>query len=171
MSLRERPTIVNNDQLSMAPTIGIITALPKEHVAVDILLQNTKDIPVLRQRRNIQYKLGEVPLLHGGSHLVVLALLPQTGTNIAAIWANYLLNDFPYVQDIVMVGIAGGIPYPEKPEEHVRLGDIVVSDEYGTVQYDYGKKTISEWIPKPFPRPPSPDLLHAVKLLESAELK
>jgi len=70
-----------------------------------------------------------------------------------------------------MVGIAGGIPYPEKPEEHVRLGDIVVSDAYGTVQYDYGKKTISEWIPKPFPRPPSPDLLHAVTLLESAALK
>jgi nucleoside phosphorylase/tetratricopeptide (TPR) repeat protein len=162
---------VNNEHLLIAPTIGIITALPKEHVAVDILLQNTKDTSIPGHRRNIQYKLGEVPLLHGGSLTVVLALLSQTGTNIAAICATHLLSDFPFIRDIVMVGIAGGIPYPEKPEEHVRLGDIVVSDAYGTVQYDYGKKTISEWIPKPFPRPPSPDLLHAVTLLESAALK
>lgn len=167
----EKPIVVNNDQLPIAPTIGIITALPKEHVAVDILLQNTKDISVPGQRGNKQYKIGEVPLPQGGSHFVVLALLPHTGTNMAGIWATDLLSDFPSIQDIVIVGIAGGIPYPEKPDEHVRLGDIVISDEYGTVQYDYGKKTISKWIPKPFPRPPSPHLLHAVKLLESAELK
>ena len=45
-----------------------------------------------------------------------------------------------------MVGIAGGIPYPEKPSEHVRLGDIVVSDQRGVIQYDFDKETITETI-------------------------
>ena len=35
-----------------------------------------------------------------------------------------------------MTGIAGGVPFPEKAEDHVRLGDIVVSDRNGVVQYD-----------------------------------
>ena len=162
---------MNKDQLAISPTIGIITALPKEHVAVDILLQNTRYFPVPRQRRKKKYKLGELLLPRGDRHYIVLALLTHTGTNMASIYATQLLNDFPSIQYILMVGIAGGIPYPEKPDEHVRLGDIVISDEYGIVQYDYGKKTTSQWISRPFPRPPSSDLLHSVKLLESDELK
>jgi len=41
-----------------------------------------------------------------------------------------------------MCGIAGGIPSPERPSEHVRLGDVVVSSQKGVVQYDFVKRTV-----------------------------
>jgi len=153
------------------PTIGVITALPKEYAAVEILLENTKGILVPNKRTDRRYLLGEVPLPQGGKHVVVLALLPHMGTNMAGVWAVHMLEDFPSLQDIIMVGIAGGVPYPENPDEHVRLGDIVVSGDYGVIQYDFVKETIRERTPRPFPRPPSPSLLHSVKLLQAAEIK
>src|SRR5712691_9082220 len=142
-----------------APTIGILTALPKEYAAVEVLLQNTKEVSVQGERGIRRYTLGEVPLTHGGKLSIVLALLPTMGTNMAGIWAGHLLDCFPQVQEIIMVGIAGGIPYPEKYEEHVRLGDIVVSDQYGVIQYDFVKQTKGKTIFRPLPRPPSPNLL------------
>jgi nucleoside phosphorylase len=39
-----------------------------------------------------------------------------------------------------MCGIARAVPHPEKPEDHVRLGDIVVSSGLGVIQYDRGKQ-------------------------------
>ncbi len=39
-----------------------------------------------------------------------------------------------------MCGIAGAVPHPESPESHVRLGDIVVCDRTGVIQYDRGKQ-------------------------------
>ena len=56
------------------------------------------------------------------------------------------------------------LPHPEKSDEHVRLGDIVVSNEYGVIQFDFAKETVQERTPRPFPRPPSFELLHAVKI-------
>lgn len=63
-------------------------------------------------------------------------------------------------------------------EEHVRLGDIVVSDMGGVVQYDFGKEvattTVDEttvaFIHKNPPRPPCALLLESVGLLEVAEI-
>jgi hypothetical protein len=43
-----------------------------------------------------------------------------------------------------MVGIAGRVPLPEKPNERVRLGDIVVSNKKGVIQYDFTKNEIKE---------------------------
>lgn len=152
------------------PLIGIVTALPKEYAAVKTLLQNIREQSKRGSRATRRYLLGEVPIAQGSKHLVVLALLPNMGTNSAAICASYMLEDFSSVRDILMVGIAGGVPNPENPDEHVRLGDIVVSNEYGIIQYDFAKETIAERIPRPFPRPPSPELLQAMKLLQAAEL-
>ncbi len=90
---------------------------------------------------------------------------------MASIAASQLLNDYPTVQDIIMVGIAGGVPHPDQPDEHVRLGDVVISNEYGIIQYDSVKETPQERKARPFPRPPSPRLLHAVKLLEADRLR
>ena len=63
------------------------------------------------------------------------------GNNNAAIHATKLLHDFSSVQWIIMTGIAGGVPNPREPYEHVRLGDIVVSDKWGVVQYDNVEQT------------------------------
>ena len=43
-----------------------------------------------------------------------------------------------------MCGIAGGIPHPAKLDDHVRLGDIVVSGIKGVVQYDFIKRTVKK---------------------------
>ena len=77
-----------------------------------------------------KYTEGSIPG-SGGVHRVVLALLPDMGNNSAAHRATLLLEHFPMVHTVLMVGIAGGAPNPAKPEDHVRLGDIVVSGHRG----------------------------------------
>jgi nucleoside phosphorylase len=152
------------------PKIGIITALEKEFAAVASLLINSKEYVVSGPGAGRRYLLGEIPAKKGGRHLVVLALADM-GTNNAAIRASLLLEHFPSIEAVVMVGIAGGIPNPKKPEEHVRLGDIVVSNQKGITQYDFVKETMSETIHRHPPRPPSPKLLEGVRLLKTAEMK
>jgi nucleoside phosphorylase len=123
-----------------APTIGVITALGKEFVAVKVLLENARDHFVPGKGAGRRYVLGEVPAANGGKHTVVLALLSDTGNNQAAARATLLLEHFPRVEEIVMTGIAGAVPNPAKAEEHVRLGDLIVSHRGGVIQYDFVKK-------------------------------
>ena len=151
------------------PKIGIITALPKEYAAVKKILENTKEISFPGQGGGRRYLLGEVSTNDEEKHTVVLCLASM-GNNIAAIRASLLLNHFPDLKSIIMVGIAGGIPHPEKPDDHVRLGDIVISNEKGVIQYDFDKETITENIHRHPPRPPSASLLEGVRLLEANEL-
>ena len=76
------------------------------------------------------------------------------GNNVAAARGTLLLQHFPKVEAIVMVGIGGGVPSPEKVDDHVRLGDVVVSDRRGVIQYDYIKKTRKVAEVRASPRPP-----------------
>jgi nucleoside phosphorylase len=69
----------------------------------------------------------------------------------------------------LMVGIAGAVPHPLKAEDHVRLGDIVVSDRNGVVQYDYVKITEKFKEFRSPPRPPSRVLTDAIRWLRSEE--
>jgi nucleoside phosphorylase len=152
------------------PKIGIITALPKEYAAVTKILENTEKYSISGQGAGRRYLLGEIPTSDEGKHTVVLCLAASMGNNIAAIRASLLLEHFQEIQSIIMVGIAGGIPYPEKPDDHVRLGDIVISNEKGVIQYDFDKETITENIHRHSPRPPSASLIEGIKLLEADEL-
>lgn len=151
--------------------IGIITALPKEYAAVEVLLDQPHQYPVSGAGVGRQYTVGEIPAANGGTHQVVLALLSSMGTGLAATQASRLLERFPQIRIVIMVGIAGGIPSPEVPDEHVRLGDIVVSDQYGVIQYDFVKRTTEQTLYRPFPRSPSADLLLAARLLEAGQMK
>ncbi|MGB0383907.1 MAG: AAA-like domain-containing protein [Ardenticatenaceae bacterium] len=155
----------SEDKDQSAPTIAIITALPKEFAAMRAMLSNV-------QRSYVRggYFIGQIPTENGGQHDVILALMADMGTNPAAILASRLRSHFPTIQDIIMVGIAGGVPHPEKPSEHVRLGDVVVSNRNGVVQYDFDKEGTSWVIHRHPPRPPSARLLLAVRLLEANEL-
>jgi WD40 repeat protein/nucleoside phosphorylase len=151
--------------------IGIITALPKEYAAVEVLLEQPHLYAVAGAGAGRQYLLGEIPAANGGSHQVVLALLSSMGTGLAATQASRLLEHFPQIRTILMVGIAGGVPSPSVPDDHVRLGDIVVSDQYGVIQYDFVKRTTGQTLYRPFPRPPGADLLLTARLLEAGQLK
>jgi nucleoside phosphorylase len=103
----------------------------------------------------------------------VIVAQADMGTNSAAIRASLLLSHFPTVESIIMCGIAGGIPNPAKADENVRLGDVVVSNQKGVVQYDFVKRTrkkkrieVVEEV-RAAPRPPSASLLEAVRILEA----
>lgn len=149
---------------SIWPTIGIVTALPKEHAAMKTLLSNPTRLNV----EGDEYVYGEIPADRGDTHQVVLVLAAE-GENSAAISGTLLLNYFPSIKDVIMTGIAGGVPNPTKPDRHVRLGDIVVSGEGRVVQYDYVTDQSGTTTPRHPPRPPSARLLDAVRLLESEE--
>ena len=148
------------------PTIGIITALPKEFAAVKAILIEPKERSVAGKGAGRRYMIGRINSLYGGSHLIDLALADM-GNNIAATRATLLLEHFPHVDSIIMVGIAGGVPCPSHPEEHVRLGDIVISNKKGVVQYDMVK--LHEI--RACPVPPNARLIEAVRLLEARELE
>ncbi len=132
------PNYSRADGLKGLANVGIITALPKEYVAVQMMLDRPVNYPVPGTGAGRQYCLGEVSAARG-RHIVALALTPE-GNNLATARAVLLLEHFPSVEWILMVGIAGGVPNPNKAEEHVRLGDIVVSNKKGVVQYDFVKE-------------------------------
>lgn len=152
-----------------APTFGIITALPKEMGAMRVLLSNPKRATIDRAGGMKECYIGEIPARDGGSHSVALAVSGM-GNNQAAARATNLLRDFPTITNIIMVGIAAGVPKPTSAEEHVRLGDIVVSGEHGVVQYDLVKEKSNEILHRAPPRPPSAAILEAVRFLESEEI-
>jgi nucleoside phosphorylase/NTP pyrophosphatase (non-canonical NTP hydrolase) len=141
--------------------IGIITALPKEFAAMKIMLENSRQWPPIEDDPNI-YELGIIPAVDkSGDHLVIVTFLHEMGNNSASVAAANLLRSFPNIEDIMMVGIAGGIPDYLNSDKHVRLGDIVVSDQDGVIQYDYAKGITMK---------PSAKLLGQVKLLESKRI-
>jgi len=156
--------------------IGIITALAKECWAMKALLESPKEIHVPGRGAGRRYYSGEIPARDGGKHTVVLCL-SGVGNNSAASRAALLFEHFQSINSVIMAGIAGGVPNPSNAEEHVRLGDIVVCDEGGVVQYDRGKeigKVIEgeptvEFEEKIPPRAPSPVLLDCVTALDIDE--
>ncbi len=110
--------------------IGIVTALPKEFAAMRVMLDEEAPVAVAGDPND--YVLGRIPsLVENADHLVVVALLKEMGNNSAAAAATNLLRSFPKVEDILMVGIAGGVPSPLSYDSDVHLGDVVVSSKGG----------------------------------------
>lgn len=147
---------------------GIVTALPYEYAAAKVMLETPREWHAPGAGAGRRSVCGEIPCRTGGTHTVVLALLSDPGNNIASNRATLLLEHFPEVEHIIMCGISGGIPRPGTPEHDVRLGDIVVSDRGGVIQYDFGKDD-GKWTPRHAPRPPGAALLEAVKYLVAEE--
>lgn len=164
-------SVVSIAKMEFRPTIGIITALPHETAAVRAVLGEPARLDVSGAGAGRAYWTAEVPSLRGGIHRVVLAQADM-GNNLAAVRASLLLSHFPKV-DVIMCGIAGGIPHPTKAAEHVRLGDIVVSNLKGVVQYDFVKRTMKRkrtYVPdevRASPHRPSAVLLEMVNILQT----
>jgi nucleoside phosphorylase len=120
-------------------TVACICPMGVELAPVQAMLDNMHpNLPTQRDRNS--YTLGEIE-----GHKIVVAALPEIGTNTVATVAIQLLNDFPAVRFGLLVGIGGGVPDEEEAGDDIRLGDVVVSkstDTFGgVVQYDMGKKT------------------------------
>ncbi|KAJ5776749.1 NACHT nucleoside triphosphatase [Penicillium nucicola] len=115
-----------------AYTIGWVCALPKEQTAAIAMLDEEHEaLPIPRNDHNA-YTLGSIC-----GHNVVIACLPNMGTNPAATVATTMINTFQSIRFGLMVGIGGVNP------SKVNLGDVVVSqpvaDYHGVVQWDMGK--------------------------------
>jgi nucleoside phosphorylase len=151
--------------------VGIITALDKEAAAVRVTLDGCSPYIVRSPRGQAVYDLGTVPSLGGDPHPIIhVSLHGDAGTNPAASAAAQLFLNLPKLELILVVGIAGGCPNPQRPEEHVRLGDVVVSNRSGVVQYDNLKRELHGDGLRPPPRPPSKELLDSVGRLAQDEL-
>ena len=152
------------------PTVGVIVALDVEFDAVRLMLSNEKPYRAEGSGGSREYLIGDIPSLRGGIHQVILAQTMAMGNNAAALRAGKMLEHFDGLDCVIMCGIGGGVPHPKLPENHVRLGDIVVSDRFGVIQTDLGKQKLGEFEHRHDPRPPSARMLEAVKILERDKL-
>jgi nucleoside phosphorylase len=145
------------------PAVGILTALPHEYAAVYVMLDNPRE----RIEGIYKYCVATVPRSIGAPLPVVLGLMPDMGNNPASASAARLLIHFSSVAHLIMCGIAGGVPWRKDRDDDIRLGDIVVSDRNGVIQYDNTKLHPDGWqeVRSP-PRPPGFALLSAAKELE-----
>lgn len=106
--------------------VGWICALPLEAAAATALLD--EEHPSLDQEPGDTnaYTLGRI-----GPHHIVIGCLPlgSMGESSATAVAKDMLRSFPNIRIGLMVGVGGGAPGPpsERPEDDIRLGDIVVS--------------------------------------------
>jgi nucleoside phosphorylase len=152
---------------SPVPVFGIITALPEEFAAMRALIDGPERVNIPGDRAD--YVLGTAPSLDPARpHRVVVSLLGATGNSAAAESCANLIRSFESVSCVLMVGIAAGIPAPRRPEQHVRLGDIVVATA-GIVDYDHiDDKAGGPVLREPFPQP-SPLLVRRARWLQAEE--
>jgi len=156
-----------DDKLANEVTIGIITAITAEYVAVKKILHDPLLFSKRKTRNPLIYTIGEIR--KGAESYKVVLHQCGMGNIIASTRATLLLEHFPKIHSLIMVGIAGGVPNPSDIEQHVRLGDIVISDEKGVIQYDFVKQEEDRRIHRHPPRPPSSRLLEAVKIIKAFE--
>ncbi|MDI6100265.1 hypothetical protein QLQ12_16795 [Actinoplanes sp. NEAU-A12] len=151
------------------PVFGIVTALPEEFAAVRVLLDDAGQPWTIAGDRAL-YLLGTMPSRdEGRPHQVVLTLLGETGNGAAAEACANLIRSFPSVDNVIMCGIACGVPSPGRPERHVRLGDIVVAT-WGIADYDHVVETDDgRRSRQPFPAP-SPMLVRLARYLAAVEI-
>lgn len=165
-------TVRKIDQLALLAeaTVGIITALPEEFAAVQKVFGCSEIISAPGAGAGRMYSIAKIANLHDEIHTVAIAMLSDMGNNSAAIRASLMKSHCPKVEHIIMTGIAGAVPNHTKPDDHVRLGDIVVSDRQGVIQYDLDKESTGFTEHRYAPRPPSASLTDAHRLLSSNAL-
>src|SRR5882724_2104929 len=123
-------------------TIGILTALVAEGRAMASLVDDARPHHDPGDPNN--YRVGTIPSVDPTQpHRIALVVMPRIGTQLAARCCANTLRTFLNIQTVVMTGVAGGIPRPERPARHVRLGDVVVALDgivnYGNVRREDGK--------------------------------
>ncbi|MBU2668260.1 hypothetical protein KOI35_32585 [Actinoplanes bogorensis] len=115
-------------------TIGIIAALAIEGAAMRTLIARLQPVHVSRDSH--VYRVGYLDSANPGRpHRAVLATLPDDNTRNAAATCADMIRSFDHLRCVIMVGIAGGVPAPRRPQQHVRLGDLIIAS--GGI-FDYG---------------------------------
>jgi nucleoside phosphorylase len=147
----------------------IVVALPKELAAVQAAMARYEQIGVINDP-NV-YAMGEFADPDGRlPPRAVLVCQSGMGNNNAATTATDALRSFPGIDHLIMCGIAGGCPNPNSPDEHVRLGDIVFSNEFGIIEYDFVKEGGEGTTIRSSPQKPSNRMLAVIGALLADEI-
>lgn len=122
--------------------VGIVTALPEEHAAVDVLVDRGGD--ELIERDHNHYRSGWLPSKDAARpHRVAFAMLAADGTRSAAALGADMLRSFPSVEVLLVCGIAGAVVRDGEGDtgraRGPRLGDIVVGSE-GIVDFGHVRR-------------------------------
>ena len=151
-------------------TIGIVTILSYEYAAICEILGCYQEEVVSGNAGPRVYRLGTVWQPSGKSGInVAVTQLVIAGITDSAVIANNFFHDCPSIREIIVCGIAGAVPNPMKAEDHVRLGDIVVSGIEGVLPYDFGKEVPNGFELRGAAYRPSPSLLQSARTLQSNE--
>lgn len=145
-------------------TLGVLTALPHEAKAVLAGFESLGRV----SRKSGVFDVGRARGV-GGMHHVLHVSTTTMGNTSAAVAATQLVERFPKLRALVMVGIAGMVPDSADASKHARLGDIVVSDLKGVVEYDLRKAGDGWEEVRVSPTRPGSELLGAVNRLKRSE--
>ncbi|GAA0455304.1 5'-methylthioadenosine/S-adenosylhomocysteine nucleosidase [Sphingomonas molluscorum] len=148
-----------------ATKVLVVTALPEELAAVLSTCDAHRTIAGKGDRAI--YRLCDYVLPDKTTRKVVVATLSDMGKANAAIVTATALQSFPDIEHVLMVGIAGGCPNPAQPAEHVRLGDIVISDHKGIFEYDDVKLKMGEVERRGSPQLPGYTMLQALAAVKA----
>lgn len=162
--------------LSEEYTIGLVTALPTERVAVEVMFDKEHSEPAHYYKAYMDhnsYSWGRI-----GKHNVVLASLPDqaVGKVEANTVAMSMITTFPSIRVGLMIGIGGGVP---SEDYDIRLGDIVVSIPFerapGVVQYDLGREELingqRRFVERGILNKPPRSLLNAIGALRAEHMR
>jgi nucleoside phosphorylase len=148
------------------PLVLIVCALAKEAAAVQATCDRVDKSVSGPKGDNAIYSIGYYCSGKGlVPRKVLIARSGMGNTNAAALTMN-ALRSFNRIKHVLMVGIAGGCPNHADPEEHVRLGDIVVADQRGIVEYDSVKLTEEKVVYRAHPQRPSFAMMQAATNLD-----
>jgi nucleoside phosphorylase len=140
------------------PEFAIVAATPLEFAAVQEMLESYSN----KTLNDIDYIIGNI-----GQNMVVAMVLTKMGNNFAAIGATHLLHSFPSVRDVLMLGIAAGVPAPED----IQLGDLIISDKSGVLQYDNVKRESGTTRIRDTSQKPSARLIRAINKMRALEFQ
>jgi nucleoside phosphorylase/phosphoserine phosphatase len=134
------------------PTIGIMTALPSELVAVRHLLE-VIGTDVHRDARGHNFALLPGPTGAAGGNLVVTGLT-SFGQADAAMELFDLAMTFPSLRSFIFVGVAGGT-------RGMRVGDVIISRR--VVYLDEGKHEKDGFVFRGYCPEPTPEFLRVAE--------
>ncbi|KLJ05924.1 hypothetical protein EMPG_10632 [Blastomyces silverae] len=145
-------------------TVGWIAPMALELTPAVAILENHEKV----LKHETLYHVGLI-----ARHWVVMVVCPRIGTASAATVLADMRRSFPNIKHVLVVGIAGGMPYyGPSMQEQIVLGDVVVGcpqgSEGGVAHYEFGAwEGENELTPRGHTLHPSDALLSAVNNLRS----
>ncbi|KAL3478490.1 hypothetical protein BJX99DRAFT_256387 [Aspergillus californicus] len=122
--------------------LAIVCALPREFDAAEAIFdEHYSDLPIEKHHADSNfYRTGKI-----GSIGVVLACMPEMGKASAATATANLRSNFPNIRLALVVGICGGVPFPNESTEII-LGDVIISHK--VLRFDFGRQYPDGFEPK-----------------------